>query len=224
MRPGIFILMLKLAVVPAFAEPAATVLAPDFLVDNRRAEDHASEWWKWAKSSPRNINPVYDLTGEHCAVGQTGRVWYLAGAFGSAKITRSCRIPENTYLFFPAVNIVYWPRRGVTTNTCDQAIASAAVNNDSALEVFVSVNDDLVDEPKRHRVRTTECFDIYERVPAELGAYRAYPSATDGYWFMLAPLPKGAHVLKFGGRYRSPDPREPYGQMVQDIEYRIVVE
>src|SRR2546427_7156737 len=48
-------------------------------------------WWQWALSIPSDVNPVLDTTGVHCAEGQTGKVWFLAGTFGGAA-TRTCTI------------------------------------------------------------------------------------------------------------------------------------
>jgi hypothetical protein len=224
MRHGVIAAALAIAAVSACTRDSVVVLPPDFRLDSMGAPEYSAEWWKWARSSPRNINPVRDLSGANCSVGQTGHVWFLAGGFGSAKIRRFCTIPEGQYLFFPAVNMVYWPSRSNTQYTCEEAIASAGVNNDSALEIFVEVDNFAVDDPKSYRARTSICFDIFERVPPEVGAYNAFPSASDGYWYMLEPLPKGEHIIKFGGRYDSPNPNEPHGKTVQDIEYTITVE
>ncbi len=48
------------------------------------------------------------------------------------------------------------------------------------------------------------------------------PSATDGFWLLLNPLPPGRHTLKFGGRYNHES--TDYGRMVQDIEYVLNVQ
>ena len=42
----------------------------------------AAEWWQWALETPASVNPVLDMTGEFCAEGQKGHVWFLAGTFG----------------------------------------------------------------------------------------------------------------------------------------------
>ena len=63
----------------------------------------AAQWWQWTKSAPAPVNPVRDLSGEHCAVGQTGSVWFLAGGYGSSKIRRRCTVPADQALFFPVI-------------------------------------------------------------------------------------------------------------------------
>jgi hypothetical protein len=198
------------------------VKGPGFVLDGKSAADLSEAWWKWAMSSPAEVNPVRDMSGDHCAVGQEGRVWFLAGGFGSSKISRACTIPFGKYVFFPAVNMAYWPPEEDSDLSCERAKDRAAVNNDTAIELFVEVDGVSVRNPRSHRARTEKCFDIYERIPKPDKPYRAYPSASDGFWFLLAPLKRGAHTIKFGGRYVEPN--SAFGRMVQDIEYRILVE
>ena len=61
----------------------------------------AAAWWRWALETVDD-NPVFDLTGEHCAAGQSGRVWFLAGSFGSDPVVRTCTIPTGTEFYSSA--------------------------------------------------------------------------------------------------------------------------
>ena len=38
----------------------------------------AVKWWQWAIGTPASTNPIFDVTGEFCASGQKGPVWFLA--------------------------------------------------------------------------------------------------------------------------------------------------
>lgn len=204
---------------------ADTITKPldlNFRLDGKSMGERSAEWWQWAMASTDDANPVSDTSGEHCSTGQEGKVWFLAGGFGSSKISRSCRIPNDKYLFFPIINMAYWPEKARNGYSCEHAQRSAAVNNDSALELFLEIDGQAIENPRHYRVRTSACFDVYERVPSERKAYRAYPAASDGYWIMLPPLARGRHTLKFGGRYNSKF--DPFGKMVQDIEYQILVQ
>jgi hypothetical protein len=182
----------------------------------------SAAWWQWAMSTPEEDSPLADLTGEKCAVSQAGGTWFLAGGFGSSKIRRTCTVPSGKALFFPLVNMVYWPQRGAAEVTCEETRFAAALNNDTALDLFAELDGVAIGDLRQYRLRTETCFDVFARVPASAGPYNAYPSATDGYWLLLEPLPKGRHVLKFGGRYNSAS--DNYGQMVQDIEYVLLVQ
>ena len=203
------------------AEQGGAVLPPGSKADDRSVEALSIAWWQWAMSAPDEVNPVRDLTGANCDLGQQGKVWFLAGGFGSSKIRRKCTVPAGRYLFFPIISMAYWPSREQLNVTCEASKAAAAVANDSALDLFAEIDGVSLQDPKRYRAKTSSCFDILERVPRELGPYRAYPSASDGYWVLLAPLTKGTHTIKFGGRYKVSG--NAYGRMVQDIEYEIEV-
>lgn len=223
MKNAISILMFfSVASLSAQANEIGHVYPPGYSVNGHTAEDLSAKWWQWSQSIPRAQNPVRDEKGILCGQGQQGPVWFLAGGFGSAKIQRSCLVPYGKHIFFPIVNMAFWPSREGLGYTCEKAQRDAAINNDGALELFVELNGVAVESPKRYRARSYGCFNILERAPAGSGVYDAYPSASDGYWILLKPLPKGAHVLKFGGRYASPN--QPHGRMVQDIEYQLIVQ
>ncbi len=210
--------------ISTFAHSAerAMPLEPGFALDGHSSAELSASWWKWAMSSPNDINPVRDITGEHCGVGQKGNVWFLAGGFGSSKIKRNCTIPAGKSIFFPIVNMIYYPSNENNGYSCDEAKENAAVNNDKAIELFTEIDGISVKNPKSFRAKTEKCFDVFELVPRKYQPYNAYPSASDGYWIGLKPLAKGKHTLKFGGRYNSTS--SAYGRMIQDIEYEIIVE
>jgi len=94
---------------PALAGAAdSPVLPPGFNIEGKTAVDLSVEWWQWTASFPSRENPVNDRTGAKCANGQQGKVWFLAGGFGSSIISRKCAVPPGTYIFFPVINLAYW--------------------------------------------------------------------------------------------------------------------
>lgn len=165
--------------------------------------------------------PVGDKSGARCADGQQGDVWFLAGGFGSAKIHRRCAVPGEKPLFFPLVNMAYWREPGSAGLSCAEAQASAALDNDTAIDLFAELDGVPYDISEARRIRTQSCFNIFARVPTGAAPHNAYPSASDGFWLMLRPLEPGKHTLKFGGRYNNR--LSEYGRMIQDIEYELVV-
>jgi len=66
------------------------------------------EWWRWALSTPKSINPVVDTAGVFAGVNQPAAdIWFLAGKFGTANKDfpqRQCTIPFGRALLFPVIN------------------------------------------------------------------------------------------------------------------------
>lgn len=206
----------------AAAAPESPVLPPGSAWQTRTGPQLANEWWQWASAERSDNNPVSDVTGELCAVGQRGSVWFLAGGFGSSTIRRSCLVPVGKALYFPLVNVVYRPAPDDDGQTCEQAKASAAMTNASAIDLFAEIDGKPVPDVKRFRIASKDCFDLYARMPTRMRPYRGFPSATDGFWLLLQPLSPGRHVLKFGGKYGGESPYA--GQMIQDIQYQLTVQ
>src|SRR5215203_3217355 len=86
------------------------VLPPHAKPHGHSYGEWSAEWWQWALSLPVAVNPLTDDTGEDCAQGQDGKVWFLAGTFSPDAattpdpVTRSCTLPAGTAIFFPIVN------------------------------------------------------------------------------------------------------------------------
>lgn len=187
-----------------------------------KAQERLSvQWWQWAMSAPEEADPLRDMTGANCSTGQAGTIWFLAGGFGSSKIHRTCVVPQGRSLFFPVINMVYYPTEDAAAFTCDEARNAARLRNDEAMDLFVELDGIQVEDVKSHRVATEKCFNVFAKIPESKRPYDAYPSASDGYWMLLGPLSKGKHVLRFGGRYNESS--SAYGQNIQDIEYDIEV-
>ena len=66
----------------------------------------SAKWWQWILQIPAATNPNLDATGGHCAEGQSGHVWFLAGSFGTlpSPIFRNCTIPAGKSLLIPILN------------------------------------------------------------------------------------------------------------------------
>ncbi|MET7242797.1 hypothetical protein ABZT49_05470 [Methylobacterium sp. EM32] len=201
---------------------AGPILQPGFTIGGVAAPALSAEWWKWAMAVPSARSPVADRDGAQCADRQSGDAWFLAGGFGSAKITRTCRIPAGKHLFFPLINMAYWRPANSPLLTCDVARKAAALNNEHAVDLFLELDGTSFDDLARYRAATKECFNLFANASPQSGVYDAFPTASDGFWIALAPLKPGLHVLKFGGRYNRAS--GAYGRMLQDIEYRLIVE
>ena len=83
--------LLVVATIPvAQADPQPKVLPLDSSPYGNTYGEWSAQWWQWLMSIPKATNPNFDTTGAHCAEGQAGPVWFLAGAFDSGPYTRSC--------------------------------------------------------------------------------------------------------------------------------------
>jgi hypothetical protein len=200
--------------------PVDYVLPPHATVSGKTLGEYGAEWWQWSLSIPLDDSPVKDLTGEKCARGQTGEVWFLAGTYESRPITRRCTVPQGKHIFFPLINMVYWrsPQRPVSC----EAVKEAAALNNNRLE-FIEASIDGVDIPsiRSHREESPACFDVFAKVSKEVKAPPGYPAATDGYWIMLKPLPAGRHAIRFRAKYNRPG--GAYGDLTQDVSYDLNV-
>ena len=113
-RRGLFSLVLSACCVSlSFAPPAQAGRNDNPGIVPIQANAHgqsygawAAAWWRWAIAIEAPRNPIADETGEFCALGQKGKVWFLAGTWGN-EVHRECTIPKGTALFFPLANNVW---------------------------------------------------------------------------------------------------------------------
>jgi hypothetical protein len=199
---------------------AQYIVEPGEHVAGTALESFANEWWQWAYSMQQTQSPVRDQSGSYCGVNQEGPVWYLAGGFGSSKIERACSLPADKHIFFPVINMVYYAPPG-SEASCEMVKRGAALNNSEFVYIRVALDGSELDQAQRFRLASKSCFNLFARVPKEFDAPSVDPSATDGYWIMLKPLPPGHHKLEFRAFYSRPG--ASYGDMVQNISYDLTV-
>jgi hypothetical protein len=171
-----------------------------------------SAWWQWAFGVPTDENPVADPTGEHCAAGQSGPVWFLAGTFGGPA-ERHCEVPTGKALFFPLFNSVH--ENNLCTDpdpdpqaTFEELRAAAEADVAGAFDLFCVVDGVPLQNLENYAasspvpfdiilVENNVIFDLFGCADALPGSYG--PAASAGYWIMLAPLKPGPHTIHFGG-------------------------
>jgi hypothetical protein len=201
------------------------------------AQELSSQWWQWALSIPAvrqatnqvpSPNPLTDVTGENCVIGQRGSTWFLAGLFGGGTASRTCSIPEGTTLFFPVINNVNIN----TPNVCGQDAnnISAATLRDQ-ISAFINGATDLSVELDHKPVAGLQRIksavfavalpenNIFDLPCARFGGAPAgiySPAVGDGFYVQLAPLPVGAHTLRI--RARNPDQN-----FAEDVTYNLTV-
>lgn len=163
----------------------------------------AARWWQWALEIPAGVNPVPDTTGEFANVGQTKRVWFLAGAFTSDPVERSVVVPSGTALFFPLINSAYFaflndPEDQRTEEFLrEQAAFPAPPFLHAEIDGRpVSNPDQYFEQSPLFDVQLPEdnVFGVDESIVPEL---LLSPCVDEGYYLFLNPLPPGNHTLRW---------------------------
>jgi hypothetical protein len=204
----------------------AGALSPDTTHYGKSYSQWSTAWWQWALAIPvhsppfssRVNHPLVDLSGVQCAVGQSGPVWYLGGAFfqsgtpaSSTIVRNNCTVPQSKALFFPLLNIecstLEGPSFGCTSDVQgNRNIVKSVI--DQAANLSAEIDSVSVPISGSYRVspqKPTFCFslppdDILTFIgegPYSPGTY--CPAADDGYYVMLAPLSAGSHTVHFHG-------------------------
>ena len=183
----------------ASAEP--DIFSPSSNPFGMKFKEWTAQWWQFVLSFPFDVNPLLDETGDRCAIGQRGPVWFLMGTV-AGESNRTCSIPEGKALFFPIINSV---DVNVTNQTAKELRAELEPCFDAVRNLSVEVDGKPIRKLKNHfRVRS-EVFEV--TLPQgnvfglDPGSYS--PAVDDGYYVMLEPLAVGKHTLHFGG---SSDP------------------
>ncbi len=209
---------LKLAMLffPALASGLAyaaesELLPPTEPVAQRSQLDWSVLWWKWAASFEREDSPIADRTGANCTFKQGESVWFLAGTYGTKRTVRTCTVPEGKYLFFPLINYIVTPSARSSVR-CPGVRAEAAHMTNDVSALILEVDGKRFTGLERHRQATVECFELGDNNTL---ASTSGPTASNGYFVMLRPLPRGKHVINFGGALPS---------MLQAVTYTLTVE
>lgn len=181
--------------------------------------EHLIGWTRWALAQPFADGAVADPTGEKCAMGQDGDIFYLAGTFGGA-VSRECDVPAGKTLAFPLINRwcvfpeEYYP--GGEGIEADMPLVEAwydearAATCNLTLEIDgQQVGGSLEERDEAFYLRVTEPFeiDLHEAHWAtQWFAGGVMPTTGDGHYAVVTPLPPGDHVIVLGGEMCGDSP------------------
>lgn len=168
----------------------------------------AARWVQWLLSIPAATNPALDATGAHCAQGQAGPVWFLAGNFGGL-VNRTCTVPAGKALFFPLTDAFFGAgafdcvptNPDVACNLVSLREGAAAAMDPANVTLTTTVDGKIFSDLTDQRIESPVFLVTYPEnsllgIPA--GTYN--PNVVDGYWLMLAPLKAGVHTLSFSAK------------------------
>src|SRR5205809_829879 len=190
-------IVLGLLLLAEIASAESDIFSPHSKPFHKTFSQWSAEWWQFVLSFPTSENPLLDSTGEKCAIGQHGPVWFLMGALGGS-VERRCSVPARTALFFPVVNLV---NVNTNTQTAEALRAEIASCFDGVTTLSVEVDgtpiEGLQRHPDRFRVRSV-AFDVtlpaknlFEVFAVVLPSGIYSPAVSDGFYIMLKPLDVG---------------------------------
>jgi hypothetical protein len=168
-------------------------------------------WWKWIESIPSSSNPLNDdgKGNFNPAIGQSGKVWFLAGSY-VGPVKREIKIPAGKAIFFPIINIVATKDATGDFDTVKQrrTAVRTIINGVTIKEVevdgkYLKVNNYRVEsKPFAFTTIPTDPTDSTNTEFNVLNLSGPGPIAavSDGYWIMLKPLSEGIHRIRIHGR------------------------
>lgn len=171
----------------------------------------AVSWWQWLMSAPDGSDILADNSGDLCSLGQEGDIWYLAGSYESDKVTRRCVVPQGKYIFVPVADTMLWD--SADGQDCSLLQADVKIAADTARNLYLELDGRKIENFSALRAAPRQCFSL----PHETDIY-----ASDGYWVLLSPLPKGSHSIRFGNKMG--DDGETTENSAQNIEYQLEVQ
>jgi hypothetical protein len=206
-------------------EPAtAEVLDPTQSHYGKTDSEWGAAWWKWLYEIPQSQSdagmpvctvPAQDPTGEYCGLGQSGDVFFLAGAAGGGTVVRDkCSVPLGKAILFPIVNFIDDNEGVPLASQMPTATLMATVQADMAGVSVPSLSAEFDGAPITDLARfATQVTKFDYTLPPEPNLYTCEgesgvsghvdESYAAGYYVMLAPPPAGAHVLKFAGTFTA---------------------
>src|SRR5438874_1039571 len=213
---GLFAMALSATVARAQNAP---VLPPQAHPYGHSYGEWAAAWWQWALTQPAATNPVLDQTGANCSVGQEGKVWFLAGSFGSEPVNRTCTVPAGTALLIPVLNYVYCAFATDPPEQRTEEFVRSQVSfvPDLATGLTASVDGVSVTDIHGRYFEESSLFSVVLPEDNIFGLPEGFvldPCVDAGYYILVRPLPPGEHNIHFAGAL---------GDFSLDVTYEITV-
>lgn len=214
---------LALVLAAGLAQAAPKVLPPHSNAFGMGYDEHAAAWLEWITSIPNASSPLFDVDGSYGAVGQGGKVWFLAGNTGGT-MTRTITVPVGKAMFFPVINY-FWvntPELGDEPWSPEQEAFARSV-----LASYMDTTQGLVLQIDGRTIP-----NVYEflRVNSAVGTCMLpppadnlfganggpHPCVADGFWALLPPMSAGKHTIRFAGQI-------PDAGFSLDLTYHVTV-
>lgn len=197
--------------------PTVNVAPVDALVYQHSYQDWVAQFSLWAFTLPPENHPFFDETGISIAVGQSGPVWFLVGAFNeSGLVVRNCEIPHGTALFIPVIDTQCFNFDVFGEPLSESALADCAKD---IIDLVTNVSLTIDGRPisvSQFRV-SSGLVDLSLSDNNIFGLPAGHGSlVSDGYYVILEPLNVGKHTIHFTGTFSDIG----WGQ---DVTYNVTV-
>lgn len=178
-----------------------------------------TQWWIWALSTPKNINPVIDEEGKNWNINQpSSNIWFLAGKFGGGDKVyphRKVSMPHGRSMLFPVLNCEANPLEYPELKTHDDLINHVIHDVNTVVK-----KDCFINGTKLQPVRISSDPTVF---PITINDYNFFGikggetnAVADGYWVFLKPLDKGSYLINFEGSCE-------FGKLNAGAEYELKV-
>lgn len=192
------------------AQDPREVYAPDSCPYQTTYPEWTARWWKWVLETPRERNPLLDLTGRYSGENQRYEdVWFLAGSLigGSQRVERKCQISNSKSILFPVSNnessFVELPDL-----QCEAELrAESKADIDKVTRLAAAVDGLVFRESDLKKCRIQSPMFTIDLPKDNILNKRAGPTraVSDGYWVFLKPLSPGLHNINFLGSCATDD-------------------
>jgi hypothetical protein len=199
-------LLLVVCSTPVVAQPAtppATPLAadlaypPEASVGGRSLPAWSAAFNQWLSSFPTTAHPLTDPSGERCAYGQSGPVFFLTSSMVTTSL--SCTVPAGVPLLLPILHGACSTVEPPPYFGRDEAELRACAEAPLASPTTLAVAVDGQRLPDVAAYRTTSPLhtlvlpaDNWLEVPPGVAS-----SVAGGYYPLLKPLPVGTHTITY---------------------------
>jgi len=195
------------------ARGSARVLPSTASLGGKTYGEWVASFWQWALALPVDGHPFSECMRNFSA-GQSGNVWYWSAPDGP--VTCKEKIPAGKAILLTmrdveASSLEEPPFYGATEAEQRRAAQWFA---DHIIDVFCLIDGVPVQKIANFRFVTRQ-FVFSAPTPWIFGAVGGSGTAlADGYYVLVPPLPKGKHMIHYGGAFRfvagelGPDPLE----------------
>lgn len=169
----------------------ATTYAPGALVHGSTYAEWNARQWQWTTSFPLDANPGHDVSGDTCANGQSGPVFFLPHNFAP------CTVPADTAILVPIAGTECSTREPAPfSGASEEELRNCASREvDRYINVRVTVDGQEVPDIEMYRT-SSPLFTLSLPERNILGAPAGMAHAVaEGYQVILKPLPPGDHEI-----------------------------